>query len=148
MEENEYRIELRKVLDENSVNAIQRLNTTFQALPDKVKSIELMIFPDQEGEGTFGVRVSLTGPDLYGLNKAIEEFADIIDVKHTSTGLEPNVPMMDPFDSSFEVNDTLSDVVGDWLESIWNQIDTRNVNLPVTIVADEGYGMNLPIKLK
>jgi hypothetical protein len=72
-----------------------------------------MIFPDQDGEGTFGVRVSLTGPDLYVLNKAIEEFADIIDVKHTPTGLEPNVPLMDPFDSNFEVNDALSDVVGD-----------------------------------
>ena len=128
MEENEYRIQLRKVLDEHSVHAIQQLNAIFQALPNKVQRIELMIFPDQDGEGTFGVRVALTGADLYVLNKAIEEFADIIDVKHTSTGLEPNVPMIDPFDSSFEVNDTLSDVVGDWLASIWNQVDTGNVS--------------------
>jgi hypothetical protein len=148
MEENEYRIELRKVLDENSANSIKRLNSTFQALPEKSQSPELMIFPDQDGEGTFGVRVSLTGPDLYVLNKAIEECADNIDVKHTPTGLEPNVPLMDPFDSNFEVNDALSDVVGDWLVSIWSQVDVRNVNLPITIVADEGYGQNLPIKLK
>lgn len=147
MEENEYRTELRKVLDEHSANAIKRMNATFQALPAKTQSAELMIFPDQDGEGTFDVRVSLTGPDLYVLNKAIEESADIIVVKHTSSGLDPNVPMMDSSNSSFEVNDTLSDVVAEWLSEIWTQVDTEHVNLPVTIIADEGYGLNLPIKL-
>jgi len=107
MEQNEYKVELRKVLDENSTRAIKRLNSTLKIIPEKSKSIELIIFPDQDGEGTFGVRVSLTGSDSYILNKAIEGSADIIDVKHTPSGLEPNVPMMDPFDSNFEVNDTL-----------------------------------------
>ena len=147
MEENEYKIELRKVLDENSADAIKRLNCTLQALPDKANSIELMIFPDQDGEGTFGIRMSLTGPDLYALNRMIEDTADIFNVKHTPNGLEPNVPLMDPFDSNFEVNDTLSDIVGEWLESIWNQVEVGNINLPVTVVADEGYGTKLPIKL-
>ena len=147
MEENEYKIELRKVLDENSAVAVKKLNSTLQTLPDKSQGIELMIFPDQDGEGAFGVRVSLSGPDLYVLNKAIEDSADIIDVKHTANGLEPNVPMMDPFDLTFEVNDALSDVVGEWLKSIWNQTEVGNINLPVTILADEGYGTSLPIKL-
>ena len=147
MEENEYKIELRKVLDENSSNAVKNLNKTIQSLPEKTKSIDLMIFPDQDGEGTFGVRVSLSGPDLYVLNKAIEESADLINVIHTSEGLKPNVPHMDPFDSDFEVNDVLSDLVGDWLKSIWNQADTDNISVPVTIIADEDYGMNLPIEL-
>jgi hypothetical protein len=148
MEENEYRIELRKVLDDYSTDAVKKLNSAFQALPEKTQRVELMIFPDQDGEGTFGVRISLTGPDLYVLNKAIDESAEIIDVKHTPTGLEPNVPMMDTFDSNFEVNDALSDVVGDWLASIWSQVNSGNIILPITIIADEGYGLNLPIKLK
>ena len=147
MEENEYKIELRKVLDENSSNAVKNLNATIQSLPEKTKSIDLTIFPDQDGEGTFGVRVSLSGPDLYVLNKAIEESADLINVIHTPEGLNPNVPLMDSFDSSFEVNDVLSDVVGDWLKSIWNQADNNSINLPVKIIADEDYGMNLPIEL-
>ena len=147
MEESKYKIELRKVLDENSSSALVNLNATLQSLPDKTKSVEIMIFPDQDGEGTFGVRISLSGPDLYVLNKTIENSADLINVIHTPDGLKPNVPLMDPFDSSFEVNDTLSDFVGDWLTSIWNQVDTENFSLPVTIVADEGYGLNLPTKL-
>ena len=147
MEENEYKIELRKVLDENSSNAIKNLNATLKSLPEKTKSIEMVIFPDQDGEGTFGVQVSLTGPDLYVLNKAISSTASLIDVIHTSEGLKPNVPLMGSFDSSFEVNDALVDVVGDWLKSIWSQSDNESIKLPVTIIADEDYGMNLPIKL-
>jgi len=147
MEENEYKIELRKVLDENSSSALINLNTIMQSLPEKTKSIELMIFPDQDGEGTFGVRVSLSGPDLFVLNKAIEDSADIISIIHTPEGLKPNVPLMDPFDSSFEVNNVLSDVVGDWLKSVWDKANNEKLNLPVTIVADEDYGMDLPMKL-
>ena len=119
MEENEYKIELRKVLDENSSIALINLNETLKSLPEKTKSIALIIFPDQDGEGAFGVRVSLSGPDLFILNKAIENSADLIDVIHTQQGLKPNVPLMDPLTSSFDVNETLSDIVGDWLISIW-----------------------------
>tara|TARA_R110000764_G_scaffold13183_1_gene38068 strand:+ start:3317 stop:3763 length:447 start_codon:yes stop_codon:yes gene_type:complete len=148
MGENQYRIELKKVLDAHKSNAEKRLDMIFKSLPENTKSIELMIFPDQDGEGTFSVRVSLSGPDLYVLNKAIEDTADIFNVKHTSQGLEPNVPMMDPFNSSFDINDVLVDVVGNWVKSIWDIISTENIKLPVTILADEGYGTKLPIKLK
>lgn len=134
-------------MDENSSTAIKNLNATIQSLPDKTTSIDLVIFPDQDGEGTFGVRVSLSGPDSYILNKAISNSAELINVIHTPNGLIPPVPLMDPFDSSFEVNDVLSDVVGDWIKYIWDQVDNSSINLPVTIVADEQYGLNLPIKL-
>ena len=147
MEERQYRTELRKVLDENSTIVINKLNATLQTLPKKSKSIELMIFPDQDGEGTFDVRVSLSGPDLYVLNEKVKDSAGLINVKNTPTGLEPRIPLIDPFNSEFEVNDTLVDVVSDWLKSIWQQAETRNISLPVTILADEGYGRNLPIKL-
>lgn len=147
MEESEYKIELRKVLDENSSSALVNLNNTLQSLPEKTKSVELMIFPDQDGEGTFGVRVSLSGPDLYVLNKAIEDSADLINVIRSPEGLKPNVPLIDPFDSSFEVNIVLYEVVGDWLKTLWKKANNENINFPVTIIADDDYGMDLPIKL-
>ncbi|MCE7995699.1 MAG: hypothetical protein HEP71_27215 [Roseivirga sp.] len=147
MEEDDYIIELRRVLDENSAVAVNNLNLTIQSLPEKTHSIVLMISPDQDGEGTFGVRVSISGPDLYVLNKAIKSTADLINIIHTPEGVKPNVPLMDPDDSSFEVNDILSDEVGDWLKSVWDQADNDSINLPVTIESDEGYVMNLPIRL-
>lgn len=148
MEQNEYRIKLRKVLDENSLSAVRNLNVTIQSLPEKTKSIEIVIFPDQDGEGTFGVQVSLSGPDLHVLNKTIEDSANLINVIHTPNGLKPNVPLMDSFDSSFEVNDVLCDVVADWLTLIWKKSDNKTIDLPVTIIGDDGYGTNLPIKLR
>ena len=82
------------------------------------------------------------------LRKVLDEnSADTIEVKNTPNGFEPNVPMMDSYDSTFEVNEVLSNVVGEWLKSIWNQSEISKINLPVTIVADEGYGTILPIKL-
>ncbi|MEQ8240919.1 DUF6389 family protein [Marinoscillum sp.] len=147
MEETEYKSELRRVLDENSKVALTNLNATLRVIPKAAKSIELMIFPDQDGEGTFSVNVSLTGPDLYVLNNSIKATAELISVIHTPNGLQPKVPLMDTFDSEFEVNDALCDEVGEWLETIWVNSDKYLTNLPSTIVADEGYGESLPIKL-
>ena len=147
MKETEYKLELRRVLDENSKMTLANLNATLRAIPKAAESIELMIFPDQDGEGTFSVNVSLTGPDLYVLNNSIKETAELISVIHTPNGLQPNVPLMDPFDSEFEVNDALCDTVGEWLETIWINSDKHLTNLEVTIVADEDYGQSLPIKL-
>ncbi|RED92854.1 DUF6389 family protein [Marinoscillum furvescens] len=147
MEETEYKSKLRRVLDENSKVALTNLNATLRTIPKAAKSIELMIFPDQDGEGTFSVSVSLTGPDLYILNSSINETSELISVIHTPNGLQPKVPLMDPFDSEFEVKDALCDVLGEWLETIWINSDKHLTNLAVTIVADEGYGQSLPIKL-
>lgn len=147
MNEKEYIAALRKVLEEYRPVALNKLKNVLKIIPDKATRIELMIFPDQDGEGTFSVRVSLSGPDLYILNKAINDHADLIDVKHTDGGLEPDVPLMDPFDSEFEVNDVLCDTVGEWLKSVWQEADNKEINIPVAVVSDEDYGTTLPIKL-
>ena len=106
-----------------------------------------MIFPDQDGEGTFAVRATLNGPDLYVLNKEIEDIAEIIGVEYGERSLIPPVPHMDAFNSNFEVNDVLADVVGEWLEMIWKKGNVKEFKKSVTICADEDYGMKLPIEL-
>ena len=109
MIESEYKIELRTVLDNYSAQTIELLNETLKAIPEKVQEVEITIFPDQDGEGTFSIRTLLSGPDLYVLNKAIEKTAELFNVKHTPNGLEPSVPLMDPFDEEFDVNNVLCD---------------------------------------
>lgn len=86
-------------------SAANRLSQIIKHLPAKTCSIDVNVFPDQDGEGTFTIRVGLDGPDLYVLNKAIDEWADLFDVRHTSTGLEPPVPLVEPGAEGFEVND-------------------------------------------
>lgn len=147
MKETKYKIELQKVLNENSQESINKLNSVIPLIPEKTRSVQIIIFPDQDGEGTFGVRVVLDGPDLFVLNKVIKDFADIIDVVHTPKGLVPPVPLMDPFNSKFEVNDVLSDVVGEWVGSIWGQINSESITVPITLVSDDGWGTIFPKSL-
>lgn len=147
MIESEYKIELRKILDSYSAHTVSLLNQIIESIPQNAQEIELMIFPDQDGEGTFSIRVSLSGPDLYVLNKAIDKNADLFNVKHTQNGLEPNVPLMDPSDEDFDVNTVLCDTVATWLEELWERVEQSKLQLPVTIVADEYYGALLPKKL-
>ncbi|MDW3194668.1 MAG: DUF6389 family protein [Cytophagales bacterium] len=147
MNEEEYRKALLEVLIGLEQQVIDQLKLAIQRLPEKTRGIELMIFPDQDGEGTFSLRVVLEGPDSFVLNKAISDYADLISVRHTSGGLVPEVPLMDPFDVEFEVNDVLSDVIGDWLSKVWENVDNTALKLPVTIVADEEYGHDLPMQL-
>ena len=147
MNELEYKTELMQILNEHSESVILKLNKVLNIIPKNAQSIELQIFPDQDGEGTFGVQFSLLGKDLYVLNKSIKEYANIFDVIHTSSGLNPNVPLMDPFDVEFEVNDVLTDTVAEWLERIWKSTNTNRIKIPVMIVADEGYGKKTPKKI-
>ena len=147
MNEGEYKIALREVLDLHSQAAIDSLNKVLEALPEKTKEIDLMIFPDQDGEGTFSVDVSLSGSDLYVLNKAIEDYSSLLKVVYSPSGLEPNVPLMDPFDSEFEVNDALCDAVAVWLVEVWAKSKMQHISLPVTIVSDDSYGITLPKRL-
>jgi len=148
MSEIEYKIELLKILNENSESIIIKLNKVLKIIPKNTQEIELQIFPDQDGEGTFSIQFSLLGKDLYVLNKSIKEYATIFDVIHTPSGLNPNVPLMDPFDTEFEVNDVLVDIVAEWIEKIWKSVNTNEIKLPIIIVADEGYGKKTPKKLQ
>ena len=147
MNEAEYRKALLEVLIGLEQQVLDQLELAIQHLPEKTRGIELMIFPDQDGEGTFSLRVVLEGLDSFVLNKAIRDYADLISVRHTSSGLVPGVPIMDPFDVEFQVNDVLSDVIGGWLVKVWENVDTTDLKLPVTIVTDEGYGHDLPVRL-
>ena len=68
------------------------LTALIAALPPKAREIHIVVFPDQDGEGTFSVVASLEGPDLFVLNKAIEGHRYLFDVRHTEDGIEPEVP--------------------------------------------------------
>jgi len=144
MNEIEYQIELLKILNEHSEKTILKINKVLEVLPNGVQSIELQIFPDLDGEGPFGIQFSLIGRDLYHLNNLIKEYASLFNVKHASSGLTPAVPLMDPFDSKFEVNDVLVDTVSEWLSALCQKSNLNNFNIPVIIVTDEGYGKNMP----
>jgi hypothetical protein len=97
-----------------------------------------MVFTNQEGDGQFDVFGSIDGPDHYFINKQIADVKDIFTVRHTENGFAPAVPMVDPFDAGFEVNDTVIQSVSDWMHGIWRTTDGLSPAVPVLIVGHDG----------
>lgn len=147
MTESEYTAEVRSILDAHTTEARSQLAKLPGLLPDTARAIELTIFIDQDGEGFLTVRVALDGPDIYVINKAIEDCALLFDTKMVDGELVPAMPLMDPFDEDFSVHATLTDCAADWLTCVWDGVDHHAIGIPVTIVSHAGYGSRTPIKL-
>lgn len=143
----EYKTEVRSILDAHTSEARSQLAKLPGLLPNTTKSIDLMISIDQDGEGFLTVRISLDGPDLHVVNKQIEDCAVLFDTVMGSEGLEPPLPLMDPFDEEFSVHDELADCAADWLVDVMQEVDCKSFGVPFTIVTEEGYGSRTPIKL-
>ncbi|PME31439.1 hypothetical protein BCV39_22365 [Vibrio sp. 10N.286.55.E10] len=144
--EEELNIELLK----HSDSAISLLRRLFENIPSNAREVHIEIFPSQDGDGLFSVYVSLDGPDLYVLNKSIQEFASIFDPKCIGTKIEPYIPTIDPFDADvgFDVNDVVVDCAAKWVQLIWSQIGDLEPSLPVRVFGQDGYGSLTPIDLR
>ncbi len=100
-----------------------------------------MVFTNQEGDGQFDVLGAIDGPDHYFINKQIADVKDIFTVRHTENGFSPAVPMVDPFDAGFAVNDTVIQCVSDWMHGIWRTTDGLSPAVPVLIVGHDGISI-------
>lgn len=107
------------VLNQYTEKTIPVIQNILDKIPSQAKSLNFDIFPSQESDGSFDIRASLDGPDLYVLNKSIEDVADIFEVKFTANGFEPAVPDVDQGEVDFDINDTLCLASMEWLKSIW-----------------------------
>lgn len=147
MNQEKFKKELAQTLSKHNENAIQRINKVLSILPDKTKSISIMVSPNQDGDGNFSVFISLDGPGLYVLNNQIQDYFEIFSPRYDDSELNPNIPIVDPFDVDFEVNDTVADVVVEWLSLLWENVKSENVVVPVYICVDEDYGSTPFIKI-
>ena len=140
MTQTEYQEELQAVLADHSADATRRIQQLLSRIPAQTRSLVFEVFPTQDADGCFDVRATLAGPDLYVLNQAIADRADIFEVSFTDTGVEPVVPLVDPEDVDFDVNDTIVDVVAMWLRAIWATVDSSSLRIPVRVEGHDGYG--------
>jgi hypothetical protein len=147
MNRQDYQAALRRVLDRHSEKAQARLAALIAALPEKAREIRVGIFPDQDGEGTFSVVVSLEGPDLYVLNKAVDAHRTLFDVRHTATGVTPAVPTFGLNEPDFVVQDAIVDTAADWIEVLWANVGRGKSPLPGLIYGDEDAGTSMPREL-
>lgn len=147
MDESEYIAEVMDVLGQHVDEARVRLAKLSGLLPVTAKSMEIVIFIDQDGEGFLDVKAALVGPDLCVLNKAIEEAAVLFETKVVDGEMVPALPLVDPDEDELPVQDILTDCAADWLKVVWEGVDPSGFRIPVAIVSHDGYGSKPPILL-
>lgn len=139
-EVDEYKRTLLVVLRAHTDAALSALRSIDRSLPEKARSIRIVVHLPQDADGMFGVVVHLDGPDLFSLNKAIGDFRSLFEVRITDGKLCPDVPLFDPFDQPFSVNDAIVDVTMIWLKEVWAAFGGMSARLPVTVEGEDGYG--------
>jgi len=147
MTQTEYATELLRILRAHGAAARATLTALIAALPPKAREIHFVVFPDQDGEGTFSVVASLDGPDLFVLNKAIEGHRYLFDVLHTEDGIEPEVPLFAPDEAGFNVQDVIVDTAMQWVAELWQVNGQGRTPLSGLVYGEEGYGTREPLAL-
>ena len=136
MTEENYKVELIKSLDRESKSILANINSFLQKIPSEAIRVNIIISPSQDGEGGFCIHGGLNGPNLYGLNKRVENWTNILDIKDGINGFEPDFPMVDPFSVNFYVNDIIEKVFAKWLNNHWDEIDDSKVGVGISIYSD------------
>ncbi|XBB69418.1 DUF6389 family protein [Nocardioides sp. WV_118_6] len=135
MDRDAYLPALRRILDTRTADVTARLRRVAEvaAGPDaaRVQGIVVDVFPDQDGEGTFDVWARFEGPDLFVLNKPIDDVRHLFGVVHTEDGLEPAVPEPDGGGTGFDPAEAIVEVVTAWIEEIWVSVGST---VPLEVV--------------
>jgi hypothetical protein len=146
MTEQQYIIELQNALQVQRKSVIDNLNFVLTRIPEITKKICIDIFLPQDIDGSFTVRISLEGPDLYVLNKQIDDIANIFDIKSTAEGFVPYIPLIE--DVEFDAYKIICSCIIHWLKSIWTEIKHQHILIPVDLVIADDYGEFPVVKLK
>lgn len=136
-----YRKELLAILRAHSEQALQTLRALDAVLPPTARAMQIGGHPSQEQDGTFTVMIHLDGPDLYVLNKAIARHRMLFDIQYDDEGHPvPAVPLFNPFDQPFGVNDMIVDSTFEWLEELWSSYGGTKSHLPVEVFGEDDFG--------
>ena len=147
MTRDDYIHRVEAVLSEHTAQAAHRLSEALARVPSTAQKAEIQLFVDQDGEGFLDVRVSLVGPDLFVLNRAIASHAELFGTRMSEGGFVPALPLMEPGGESFSVHDALTDCAAAWVATAWEQADCAGFRLPIVVVSPEGYGTTTPFHL-
>jgi hypothetical protein len=146
--QDEYEQRVMLVLSQHTDAAASQLSRALGLLPDGSKEVAIEIFVDQDGEGFLDVQVGVRGPDLYVLNRVIAPNAKLFTTVMTETALQPDLPLMSARHRGFPVRDVLTDCGAIWATHVWEKANHATCRLPVFVMAPEGSGTRLPIRLQ
>lgn len=135
---------VRAHLDAATPEAVRRLRAVVDALPDRAEEIVVTVFPDQDGEGTFDVVVSLDGPDAAVLDRAIAPHRSLFEVVHGEDGPVPGVPLVAPGRAPYDARDVVVDTAADWVVEVWDAAARGRSRVRGAVEGHDGYGTSVP----
>lgn len=141
MDEDDYRRALLSMLRDHSAAAEGKLREIDQRMPDKARRINIVVHLPQDVDGAFSVMVHLDGPDLHALNVPIRDVSELFGVRNGPKGFSPPVPMFDPFDLPFDVNDAIVGTAIAWLQEVWMAFGGTRARLPATAQGEDGFAV-------
>jgi hypothetical protein len=148
-----YQNQVLTCLQQHSNAALAVLERLDVCLPEKTRKIDVIVHLPQDPDGTFTVMVHLDGPDLFVLNKAIAECRLLFSTVFLDGKMQPDLPLFDPFDLPFSVNDAIADAAAIWVSALWRAVLQhptmgRISALPALVVGEDGHGTQGVINLK
>ncbi|MCM3658864.1 DUF6389 family protein [Agromyces mediolanus] len=147
MDASAYAAALRTQLDRVADAAAAKLERIVAAAPDAAEELQLLVHPDQDGEGGFSIVATLAGPDAFVLNRAIEADRTLFEVVHGAQGPIPAVPMFAPGRAGFEVRDAIVDTASGWLVELWDRAARGRSPIPGYVAGIDGWGTVAPVEL-
>jgi hypothetical protein len=147
MTREEFQRQLLNELNKHKSVIAEKIDRLIENIPEKAKTLDLQLFPSQDGDGMFSICASVDGPDLYVLNKAIKDYAYLFDPIHTQEGISPHIPTIGGIAVDFNVNDLVVDSVSHWLTSVWEKTYKAQLLIPVYIRANGENSKFISIKL-
>jgi hypothetical protein len=84
MHQSEYESGLLELLADQRAMVRQRLRLVLENLPPNATKIEIAISQYQDVKGSFAVQTALSGPNLYILNKAFGDHAELLAIQHNA----------------------------------------------------------------
>ncbi|MEO0370837.1 MAG: DUF6389 family protein [Pseudomonadota bacterium] len=147
MTQAEYKAALLSALDSCRDEITNNVSGAIQNLPEKAKGFDIGVHPDQDQEGFLTVMIHVVGPDLYVLNKAIQDFRLLFKIRHEETGMSFGLPMFEPYGEEVPVGDVQVDTVAEWFGAFWPSVDDLAFQKPVTVVGADGFGTSPQKKL-
>lgn len=135
---------VRAHLDAATPEAVRRLRAVVDALPDRAEEVVVTVFPDQDGEGTFDVVVSLDGPDAAVLDRAIGPHRTLFEVVHGEDGPVPDVPLVAPGRAPYDARDVVVDTAADWVTEVWEAAARGRSRVPGVVEGHDGHGTSVP----
>ncbi len=136
MLKTEYIQQVKEILNNLSTTVSAKIKVLLENIPTGTQQLDIVISISDELDGYFQIFASVSGQNLYILNKQIEPYSQILATEYTEIGFQPNFPMVNHNCIDFQLDNVLAEIVSTWLNKLILALDYQSIKLPIIISDD------------